>query len=90
MLGLVKSKLGASSLSPFLDGHNYNLEERLLLESLDSVSFKVVIPEDGPCISFHRQNRHLRCSELFDELLACASDRVQHLCAIRRRRILAC
>ena len=33
-----------------LDCHNYNLEEDLLLESLDSVSYKVDIPEDGPCI----------------------------------------
>jgi SAM-dependent methyltransferase len=33
-----------------LDCHNYGLEQDLLLESLDSVSFKVDIPEDGPCI----------------------------------------
>ena len=33
-----------------LDCHTYNLEENLLLESLDSVSFKVLIPEDGACI----------------------------------------
>ncbi len=33
-----------------LDRHNYNLEDNLLLESLDSVSFKVPIPEDGACI----------------------------------------
>lgn len=31
-----------------LDRHNYNLENHLLLESLDSVSFKVPIPADGP------------------------------------------
>ena len=33
-----------------LDRRNYALDEHLLLESLDSVSFKVVIPEDGPCV----------------------------------------
>ena len=33
-----------------LDSHTYNLEEHLLLESLDSVAFKVPIPEDGACI----------------------------------------
>ncbi|MEH2110007.1 arsenosugar biosynthesis arsenite methyltransferase ArsM [Nostoc sp.] len=33
-----------------LDSQTYNLEESLLLESLDSVSFKVLIPEDGACI----------------------------------------
>jgi hypothetical protein len=33
-----------------LDRQNYNLEEHLLLSSLDSVSFKVPIPQDGPCI----------------------------------------
>jgi SAM-dependent methyltransferase len=33
-----------------LDKVNYHLEEHLLLESLDSVSFKVPIPSDGACI----------------------------------------
>lgn len=33
-----------------LDVQNYNLETPLLLESLDSVSFKVPIPEDGACV----------------------------------------
>ncbi|HEY9802637.1 MAG TPA: arsenosugar biosynthesis arsenite methyltransferase ArsM [Leptolyngbyaceae cyanobacterium] len=33
-----------------LDTQTYNLETPLLLESLDSVSFKVAIPEDGACI----------------------------------------
>ncbi|NET35432.1 MAG: methyltransferase domain-containing protein [Cyanothece sp. SIO1E1] len=33
-----------------LDRQNYNLGEHLLLESLDSVSFKTSIAEDGPCI----------------------------------------
>lgn len=33
-----------------LESHTYNLETHLLLESLDSVAFKIDIPEDGPCI----------------------------------------
>lgn len=33
-----------------LDCQSYGLDEPLLLESLDSVSFKVPIPEDGACI----------------------------------------
>jgi ubiquinone/menaquinone biosynthesis C-methylase UbiE len=33
-----------------LDRQNYNLTEHLLLESLDSVAFKVPIAEDGACI----------------------------------------
>ena len=33
-----------------LDRQSYGLEEDLLLESVDSVSFKVPIPEDGACI----------------------------------------
>jgi ubiquinone/menaquinone biosynthesis C-methylase UbiE len=33
-----------------LDAQNYGLETPLLLESLDSVSFKVPIPPDGVCI----------------------------------------
>lgn len=33
-----------------LDRQTYNLSQNLLLESLDSVAFKVPIPEDGACI----------------------------------------
>lgn len=33
-----------------LDRHSYNLADNLLLESLDSVAFKVPIPDDGACI----------------------------------------
>ncbi|NJR58689.1 MAG: methyltransferase domain-containing protein [Cyanobacteria bacterium CRU_2_1] len=33
-----------------LDSQTYNLDTPLLLESLDSVSFKVPIPEDGACV----------------------------------------
>ena len=33
-----------------LDRQTYNLDSALLLESLDSVSFKVPIPDDGACV----------------------------------------
>jgi ubiquinone/menaquinone biosynthesis C-methylase UbiE len=33
-----------------LDCHTYQLDQPLLLESLDTVSFKVPIPDDGACI----------------------------------------
>jgi hypothetical protein len=33
-----------------LDSQSYGLSEHLLLESLDSVAFKVTIPPDGACI----------------------------------------
>jgi hypothetical protein len=33
-----------------LDTQTYNLDSALLLESLDSVSFKVPIPSDGVCV----------------------------------------
>ncbi|QZZ20650.1 arsenosugar biosynthesis arsenite methyltransferase ArsM [Leptothermofonsia sichuanensis E412] len=33
-----------------LDTQHYNLDAPLLLESLDSVSFKVPLPEDGACV----------------------------------------
>ncbi|MDX2211761.1 MAG: arsenosugar biosynthesis arsenite methyltransferase ArsM [Oculatellaceae cyanobacterium bins.114] len=33
-----------------LDTQQYNLEAPLLLESLDSVAFKVPVPEDGACV----------------------------------------
>ncbi|AFY73863.1 methylase involved in ubiquinone/menaquinone biosynthesis [Synechococcus sp. PCC 7502] len=33
-----------------LDAHSFNLEQPLLLESLDTVSYKVAIAQDGACI----------------------------------------
>ncbi|NEP35364.1 arsenosugar biosynthesis arsenite methyltransferase ArsM, partial [Moorena sp. SIO3B2] len=50
-----------------LDCQNYNLEEPLLLESLDSVSFKVVIPEDGPCIFTGKTAIYMGAEEFFDD-----------------------
>ena len=50
-----------------LDRHTYNLEEHLLLESLDSVSFKVPIPEDGPCIFTGKTGIYTGAEEIFDD-----------------------
>jgi len=50
-----------------LDCQNYNLQEPLLLESLDSVSFKVPIPEDGPCIFTGKTAIYAGSEEFFDD-----------------------
>ncbi|NEO72559.1 arsenosugar biosynthesis arsenite methyltransferase ArsM [Moorena sp. SIO3H5] len=69
---LVKSGFGQVEIRakrPYrlLDCQNYNLEEPLLLESLDSVSFKVVIPEDGPCIFTGKTAIYMGAEEFFDD-----------------------
>ncbi|MFN6531206.1 arsenosugar biosynthesis arsenite methyltransferase ArsM [Nostoc sp. ChiSLP03a] len=51
-----------------LDSQTYNLEENLLLESLDSVSFKVVIPEDGACIFTGKTAIYAGSEPFFDDL----------------------
>ena len=50
-----------------LDRHTYNLEDHLLLESLDSVSFKVPIPEDGPCIFTGKTAIYTGSEAVFDD-----------------------
>jgi SAM-dependent methyltransferase len=50
-----------------LDCHNYGLEAHLLLESLDSVAFKVPIPEDGPCIFTGRTAIYAGAEPFFDD-----------------------
>jgi len=50
-----------------LDCQNYNLEAPLLLESLDSVSFKVLMPEDGPCIFTGKTAIYTGVEEFFDD-----------------------
>ena len=50
-----------------LERHNYNLEDHLLLESLDSVSFKVLIPEDGPCIFTGKTAIYAGLEPVFDD-----------------------
>ncbi len=50
-----------------LDCQTYSLETPLLLESLDSVSFKVIIPEDGPCIFTGKTAIYSGKEEFFDD-----------------------
>ena len=50
-----------------LDCQTYGLEEPLLLESLDSVSFKVLIPEDGACIFTGKTAIYAGKKEFFDD-----------------------
>lgn len=50
-----------------LDSQSYNLEEHLLLESLDSVSFKVPIAEDGACIFTGKTAIYTGSQEFFDD-----------------------
>ncbi|BAZ09515.1 hypothetical protein NIES4071_13230 [Calothrix sp. NIES-4071] len=50
-----------------LDARNYNLSEHLLLESLDSVSFKVPIPEDGACVFTGKTAIYSGAEEYFDD-----------------------
>jgi hypothetical protein len=50
-----------------LDCKTYNLPEPLLLESLDSVSFKVPIPEDGACIFTGKTAIYSGSPEIFDD-----------------------
>ncbi|MBD2627620.1 arsenosugar biosynthesis arsenite methyltransferase ArsM [Trichormus variabilis] len=50
-----------------LDTQTYNLEANLLLESLDSVSFKVDIPEDGACIFTGKTAIYAGVEALFDD-----------------------
>lgn len=50
-----------------LDRQTYRLEEDLLLESLDSVSFKVPIPNDGACIFTGKTAIYKGAEEVFDD-----------------------
>jgi ubiquinone/menaquinone biosynthesis C-methylase UbiE len=50
-----------------LDKLTYNLEENILLESLDSVSFKVDIPEDGACIFTGKTAIYAGTQPFFDD-----------------------
>ena len=57
------------ALRPYrmLDKVTYNLEQDLLLESLDSVAYKVPIPEDGACIFTGRTAIYTGSEALFDD-----------------------
>ncbi len=50
-----------------LDRQNYGLKEHLLLESLDSVAFKVAIPEDGACIFTGKTAIYTGAEPIFDD-----------------------
>ena len=50
-----------------LDKQNYQLDADLLLESLDSVSFKVDVPDDGACIFTGKTAIYRGIEELFDD-----------------------
>ncbi|OYE04172.1 arsenosugar biosynthesis arsenite methyltransferase ArsM [Nostoc sp. 'Peltigera membranacea cyanobiont' 232] len=50
-----------------LDSQTYNLDNHLLLESLDSVSFKVAIPDDGACIFTAKTAIYAGSEPFFDD-----------------------
>lgn len=50
-----------------LDSVTYKLDENLLLESLDSVSFKVPIPSDGACVFTGKTAIYAGSDPLFDD-----------------------
>lgn len=50
-----------------LDSATYQLDQHLLLESLDSVSFKVPIPADGACIFTGKTAIYAGAEPLFDD-----------------------
>jgi len=50
-----------------LDCQSYKLDEPLLLESLDSVAFKVPIPEDGACIFTGKTAIYQGNKDVFDD-----------------------
>lgn len=50
-----------------LDCQSYNLNQPLLLESLDSVAFKVPIPKDGACIFTGKTAIYQGNQEVFDD-----------------------
>jgi ubiquinone/menaquinone biosynthesis C-methylase UbiE len=50
-----------------LDSQTYNLEQNLLLESLDSVAFKVIIPEDGACVFTGKTAIYAGLEPFFDD-----------------------
>jgi ubiquinone/menaquinone biosynthesis C-methylase UbiE len=50
-----------------LEATTYNLKENLLLESLDSVAFKVDIPEDGACVFTGKTAIYAGLEPFFDD-----------------------
>jgi SAM-dependent methyltransferase len=50
-----------------LDAHSYNLSSPILLDSLDSVSFKVPIPVDGACVFTGKTASYMGKEDIFDD-----------------------
>lgn len=50
-----------------LDTNTYPIEEELLLQSLDSVSFKVPVPEDGACVFTGKTAIYAGAEEYLDD-----------------------
>ncbi|MBE9192604.1 arsenosugar biosynthesis arsenite methyltransferase ArsM [Gloeocapsopsis crepidinum LEGE 06123] len=50
-----------------LDSQSYRLKEHLLLESLDTVSYKVPIPEDGACVFTGKTAIYAGTKPFFDD-----------------------
>jgi len=65
--GFGQVEIRARRLYRILDCHSYNLDDNLLLESLDSVSFKVPIPEDGACIFTGKTATYTGIEPFFDD-----------------------
>jgi ubiquinone/menaquinone biosynthesis C-methylase UbiE len=55
-----------------LDIHNFDLDKPLMLESLDSVSFKVPIPDDGACVFTGK-------TAVYSGAQTCLDDRAGHI-----------
>lgn len=50
-----------------LDRQTYQLDEHLLLESLDTVAFKVIIPDDGACVFTGKMAVYAGAEAAFDD-----------------------
>ncbi|GAA6618662.1 arsenosugar biosynthesis arsenite methyltransferase ArsM [Scytonema sp. NUACC26] len=66
-VGFGKVEIRARRPYRLLDSYTYNLEENLLLESLDSVAFKVPIPDDGACVFTGKTAIYAGSENFFDD-----------------------
>lgn len=66
-IGFGQAEIRARRPYRLLDAQSYGLEAPLLLESLDSVAFKVPIPEDGACIFTGKTAIYYGAEALFDD-----------------------
>lgn len=65
--GLGQIEIRARRPYRLLDRQTYNLPQDLLLESLDSVSFKVPVPEDGACVFTGKTAIYRGLEAVFDD-----------------------